>query len=86
MPDPDAEAIDSFTTCWQGYYVYAFPPFRLIGRVVQKIIHEIVQGILVVPDWPTKSWHLIAPKIAVEKPLTFLMNQLMMFSAYIASR
>jgi ribonuclease HI len=40
MPDPDAEIIDAFTVSWEGEYIYAFPPFSLLGKVIQKIIAE----------------------------------------------
>ena len=35
-PDPDACVIDAFTCSWTDYFAYAFPPFSLIGRVLQK--------------------------------------------------
>ena len=36
FPDPMAEQIDSFTVSWAGDLGYAFPPFGLVGRVLQK--------------------------------------------------
>jgi ribonuclease HI len=69
LPDPDAETIDSFTTPWSGEYFYAFPPFCLLGRVVQKIIQERTEGILVFPNWPTKSWYTVIQKMFVMKPM-----------------
>jgi hypothetical protein len=74
LPDPDAESIESFTISWEGENVYAFPPFCLIGRVVQKIIYEHARGILVVPDWATKSWFTMVKIITVQKPLTLLVT------------
>ena len=49
-PDPKAEAIDTFTTDWTGELVYAFPPFCLVGRVLQKMLNEKVEAILITPD------------------------------------
>jgi hypothetical protein len=66
--------IDSFTISWEGGNLYAFPPFCLIGRVVQKIIYEHARGILVVPDWTTKSWFTMVKKITVQKPPTLLVT------------
>ena len=40
QPDPDAEAIDAFTVDWRGLQFYAFPPFCLITRCLQKILFE----------------------------------------------
>ena len=68
-PDPKAEAIDTFSTDWGGELVYAFPPFCLIGRVLQKILNEKAEAILITPDWPTKSWFALLPNIIVGKPL-----------------
>ena len=64
LPDLEAEVIDTFMTKWEELF-YAFPPFCLIGRVVQKIIHENAQGILVVPNWPTQSWYSLLQHIVM---------------------
>ena len=55
-PDPLAEAVDTFKTSWAYEYIYAFPPFCLVGKVIQKIVAEKTQGILIAPNWPTKNW------------------------------
>jgi hypothetical protein len=68
LPDPEAEAIDTFLTNWNEFF-YAFPPFCLIGRVVQKIVHEGATGIVVVPDWPTKSWYALLEHVALAPAL-----------------
>ena len=36
-PDPDAEAFDALAQNWKGEKPYAFPPFILIGRFLQKL-------------------------------------------------
>ena len=38
-----------------GYTFYAFPPFSVIQRVLQKISEEEVTGLLVVLNWPTQT-------------------------------
>ena len=48
-PDPEAQFIDAFTVSWSEYHVYAFPPFCLMGKLLQKITFERVQGIIVFP-------------------------------------
>ncbi|KAJ8043466.1 hypothetical protein HOLleu_10559 [Holothuria leucospilota] len=48
LPDPEAEAIDAFTLDWGDLNFYAFPPFCLIPRCLQKIINDSGQGIMVV--------------------------------------
>lgn len=36
-PDPGAIAVDAFTIQWSKYLFYAFPPFSIIMRTLQKI-------------------------------------------------
>jgi hypothetical protein len=55
-PDPGALAIDAMSESWSKYYFYAFPPFNMIGRILQKIELEGSIGILVVPRWHTQPW------------------------------
>jgi hypothetical protein len=69
--DCDAFKIDAFTLSWKPYYFYAFPPFVLIPKVLQKIISEQSEGIIVVPDWPTQPWYPLFKKLAVSEPLRF---------------
>lgn len=54
--DPDAWAIDAFTIPWENLNFYAFPPFSVILKTLQKIINDKAEGIIVVPYWPTQPW------------------------------
>ena len=54
--DSAAFAINAFHMSWQHYLFYAFPPFSLITRVLQKIQEEKATGLLLVPKWPTQPW------------------------------
>ena len=57
QPDPGAVAIDAFTLDWSQFDLcYAFPPFSVIPRVLQKIQRECQAAIIVVPNWPTQAW------------------------------
>jgi hypothetical protein len=55
-PDPLAHVIDAFTISWTNMVGYAFPPFCLLGRVLQKIVQDKAMCIVVAPEWPKKSW------------------------------
>jgi hypothetical protein len=68
-PDPDAFAIDAFTMNWGTYSLYAFPPFSIINRVLQKMTQDRAEGILVVPDWPTQAWYPTVQRMLVRPPL-----------------
>ncbi|XP_031333996.1 uncharacterized protein LOC116164009 [Photinus pyralis] len=49
--DPDAVKVDSFTIQWSNLAFYAFPPFALILRVLQKIIDDKAEGIQATPPF-----------------------------------
>jgi hypothetical protein len=55
-PDPGAIAINAMTEFWGDKYLYAFPPFNMVGRVLKKIEQEHCTGIVIVPKWTTQSW------------------------------
>ena len=56
-PDPGAAYIDAFTIDWKRFSNgFAFPPFCLITRCLQKIVQDRATIILVVPLWPTQAW------------------------------
>ena len=49
-PDPGAITIDAFTLDWPRYkLIYCFPPFSLIGKVLQYIQGSNTTAILVIP-------------------------------------
>ena len=55
-PDPKAIAIDAFHHPWKGTNLYAFPPFSVIGAVLQKVAREEGTLFTVLPLWPTQPW------------------------------
>ena len=55
-PDPLASEVDAFSFDWSQDIIYAFPPFSLIPRVLQKIKNEKTEGILIVPIFVNQSW------------------------------
>lgn len=69
--DPDAVTIDAFTISWTNLKFYAFPPFCLIPRVLQKIIVERAEGIVVVPEWPTQPWYPLFNSLLMKRPISF---------------
>lgn len=69
--DPDAWAVDAFTISWSNVLFYAFPPFALILKMLQKIIHDKAEGIVVVPYWPTQPWFPILQKVMISDSLHF---------------
>ena len=57
FPEPGALHCDAFSFSWHNYRSYIFPPFSLVGKVINKIIEDKVEkAILVFPLWKSQSW------------------------------
>ena len=54
--DPHAWKIDAMTFLWSGPRLYAFPPFSLLPRVLEKAGQEEAEIALIVPYWPQRPW------------------------------
>ena len=67
-PDPEAAVIDSFTLPWTEFLGYAFPPFSIVSRVIQKIRMEQADIILVVPNWTTAAWYNVFRQLMISEP------------------
>ena len=61
---------------WSSYVFYAFPPFSVLGRVVQKIQEDMAEGILLIPNWPTQPWFHKVMRLLVKKLLLPKNNEL----------
>ncbi|XP_050316059.1 uncharacterized protein LOC126750472 isoform X1 [Anthonomus grandis grandis] len=81
-PDPSSITVDAFTVSWEGQFFYAFPPFSLVLKCLQKIIAEGAQGIVVVPRWNTQPWYSTFCKLLVTKPLVFTPDQSLLSSPF----
>ncbi|XP_064107554.1 uncharacterized protein LOC135216312 [Macrobrachium nipponense] len=57
IPDQEAVAVDAFLMDWERLNAYAFPPFKILDRVLKKF-RELVNArmILIAPFWPTRPW------------------------------
>lgn len=69
-PQPDAEAVDAFTV-WENEIFYAFPPFALIARTLQKIVADKAEGTVVVPFWPAQPWYPFFASLLSAPPIIF---------------
>ena len=55
--EPGAFKIDAFNMSWNEWIPYIFPPFHLLGKVMNKIVSdEVDMALLVFPFWQTQSW------------------------------
>lgn len=70
FPDPLAITSDAFSTSWTKFKPYIFPPFSLIGKVLQKLEEDNVrQAILIVPKWGTQSCYPKLLKMLIGNPI-----------------
>ena len=65
-PDPEALFVDAFSVNWNNLFFYAFPPFSLIGRCLEKLHANQAEGILIVPRWMSQSWFPKLLRLLVE--------------------
>ena len=65
--DPGAIPTDALSIDWSPYkLLYCFPPFSLIGKVLQKIQQDHVNAIIVVPNWQTQFWYPLLARLMVD--------------------
>ncbi len=71
LPDPQCFHVDALTLTWQGDSYYAFPPFSLIHRCINKIQADGTDKILMIlPLWPTQAWWPAMLTLLVDYPRT----------------
>ena len=70
-PDPDCFAVDAFSLPWTHTLSYCFPPFSLVGRVIQKIREDKATAKLVSPLWPTQCWYPTVLSMLIGYPVVF---------------
>ena len=68
-PNPGSQATDAFLQKWSNQFLYAFPPFSLITRVLRKIRQEKAHVILISPAWQTQSWYALLLEMSVKDPI-----------------
>ena len=69
LPDPEATACDAFSLSWSNEIIYAFPPFSVIDRVLQKLEDDGAMGIVVFPLWTTQHWFPRLLRLLMAAPL-----------------
>ena len=68
-PDPDALGTDAFLINWNTQSsLYAFPPFRIIKDVIQKLKEEKASMLAILPLWSTQPWFAEALRLLQGAP------------------
>uniref|UniRef100_A0A1Y1M5T5 Reverse transcriptase domain-containing protein n=1 Tax=Photinus pyralis TaxID=7054 RepID=A0A1Y1M5T5_PHOPY len=75
LGDSECIAVDAFTIKWNKFFFYAFPPFSVILRALQKIKGEKARGIVVVPFWTSQPWYPLFTSLLESTPLVFEANE-----------
>lgn len=73
-PDPAAFDVDAFSMVWDALKPYCFPPFSVIGRVLQRIETANITALVILPLWPTKPWFVRALLMLAAPPLLLPRN------------
>lgn len=81
-PDPGSLTVDAFSLSWSSFYFYAFPPFTIIGKVLNKIICDQAEGIVVVPKWNTQPWYPLFLRLVVSEVLFLSPRSNLLLSPY----
>lgn len=69
-PDPNSVFVDAFSQSWNTLGLcYAFPPFNLIGKVLNKVFNERLELVIVLPNWPTQHWFPSVLECLVDEPI-----------------
>lgn len=68
-PDPGAIAVDAFSLSWTALRFFAFPPFCLLTRVLQKLYRDKATGIVVAPFWATQAFFPVLMKMLIDIPI-----------------
>jgi len=56
LPDDKALAVNAFSLSWTNIFSYMFPPFSILGKVLQKLEQDEAEAVLVAPLFSTQTW------------------------------
>ena len=69
-PGPNSFATDAMQLYWNKMFGFAFLPFNLVGRVINKVFWENVEAMIpVTPTWQTQPCYTLLLRIFLQSPL-----------------
>ena len=69
-PYPNSFETDIIQQDWNQMFALAFPPFSLIGRVMNVVLLKSLETIiLVTPTWQTQHWYSLLLRMSIKSPL-----------------
>ena len=81
MRQPGSKGVDALTMRWENSGNYAFPPWILIPKVIQKVRSEQVQIILITPFWPKKNWYSHLLWMSIDLPIMLQNHKIILRTA-----
>ena len=51
-----AAGLDGLSGDWKAVFNYAFPPVKLVGRVLRLVREQGARVVLIAPSWPSRWW------------------------------
>ena len=86
-PDAGAVYIDGLMYDWSKEKLcYAFPPFSIIHKAIQKMIKQEAEVIMVVPYWKSQPWFALLNKLFCQKPLLINVDDTELFLPFRTKR
>lgn len=69
FPDSNSLGVDAFLCSWDFVLPYAFPPFSMVPKILQKIKNDNAKIILVVPNWPSQPWYPLYHSLCISETI-----------------
>lgn len=70
FPEPGSTYTNAFSICWKTEVPYIFPPFNLMGKVINKIkTDKVEKAIVVFPIWRSQTWFSMMMTILSDFPV-----------------
>ena len=69
MPDPGSIGTDALSQYLEDEIFWAFPPFNLLSRFLQKVHLEGLEGIIIAPCWSAQSFFPQLVKLFIDFPV-----------------
>ena len=81
-PNPLASGVDSFYHDWSQDIIYAFPPFSLTPRVLQKLENGKTERILIGSIFVNQNWFTTQVTLLIKEPLWLLSSDISLTFPY----
>ena len=75
-PDLECFAVNAFLIPWGDHLFYAFPPFNMISKVLQKVHFDQAEGILIILKLPTQPWYSLLTKMLANEPIVLSLGKI----------